>query len=293
MTNHPSAAPTVAAVHDLSCVGRCALTVVIPALSAMGIQPIPLPTAVLSTHTGGYYGMAVRDLTSFLPECIDHWKTIGLHVNAVYSGYLASIDQVDMVRSLIAWQKETSGALTIVDPVMGDGGVLYSAIPRDMPSHMLALCDIADLITPNLTEAALMLGLPYPDGPMTLEQLLRMLDGFHSKVVILTSATLTDGRHVNACRIRETGETFICPYCRIPVHYPGTGDLFTSVLTGYMTRGEDPASAMRKATAFLERTISDTFRAQTEIRAGVQLEIALKYLLDESLLSPLPELIRL
>lgn len=284
------AAPSVAAVHDMSCVGRCALTVVIPALAAMGVQPVPLPTAVLSTHTGGYQNMAVRDLTGFIPECIEHWKTIDLKLDAVYSGYLAGVSQVDMVKSLIAWQKEANDALTVVDPVMGDEGKLYSAIPRDMPSYMKALCDEADLITPNLTEAALMLSLPYPEGSMTMNELMPMLTGFGAKVTIITSVTLTDGRHVNACHVRETGETFLCAYNRIPVHYPGTGDLFTSVLTGFMVRGEQPGEAMRRATAFLERTIEDTYKADGEVRAGVQLEKALVYLLEEERLHPLPEM---
>ena len=162
------AAPSVAAVHDMSCVGRCALTVVIPALAAMGVQPVPLPTAVLSTHTGGYKNMAVRDLTDYIPECIDHWKTLDLKLDAIYSGYLASVEQADMVRSLITWQKKENGALVIVDPVMGDEGKLYSAIPQNMPSYMKKLCDEADLITPNLTEASLMLNLPYPQGSSLL-----------------------------------------------------------------------------------------------------------------------------
>ena len=288
-----SAAPSVAAVHDLSCVGRCALTVVIPALAAMGVQPVPLPTAVLSTHTGGYTDMAVRDLTGFIPECIDHWKALGLKLDAIYSGYLASVEQVDMVRALIAWQKRENDALVIVDPVMGDEGRLYSAIPRDMPAYMKALCDEADLITPNLTEAAMMLNLPYPTGSMTMKEVMAMLDGFGAKTTILTSVTLEDGRPVNVCRVRETGETFMCSYKRIPVHYPGTGDLFTSVLTGCMARGEAPGEAMRKATAFLEKTIADTWKTGSEVRAGVQLEKALWYLLDEERLNPLPELERI
>lgn len=288
----PGVAPSVAAVHDLSCVGRCALTVVIPALAAMGVQPVPLPTAVLSTHTGGYRNMAVRDLTGFIPECIDHWKSLNLKLDAVYSGYLAGVEQVEMVRDLIAWQKEASDALIVVDPVMGDEGKLYSAIPRDMPVFMKALCDEADLITPNLTEASLMLNLPYPAAPMTMDELRPMLTGFGAKITMITSVVLNDGRHANVCHIRETGESFLCAYKRIPAHYPGTGDLFTSVLTGYLTRREQPGEAMRKATAFLEKTIADTYCAHTEVRAGVQLELALAYLLDEERLYPLPELER-
>ena len=158
---------------------------------------------------------------------------------------------------------------------------------------MKALCDEADLITPNLTEASLMLNRPYPDGAMTRQDLLSLLTGFGAKITIITSVTLSDGRHVNACHNRETGETSLCAYNRIPVHYPGTGDLFTSVLTGYLVRGEEPVMAMRKATAFLERTIEDTFKANSEVRAGVQLEKALPYLLDEERLYPLPEAERL
>ncbi|MBQ2956955.1 MAG: pyridoxamine kinase [Clostridia bacterium] len=275
-------APMVAAVHDLSCVGRCALTVVIPALAAMGIQPVPLPTAVLSTHTGGYNGMAVRDLSGFMPECIEHWKTLGIRFSAVYSGYLADVGQVDTVRKLIEWQKQVSDALAVVDPVMGDGGKLYSAMPKEMPEHMLKLCSGADVITPNLTEASLMLGIPYPDGPMKTDELISMLERFEAKAAVLTSVTLTDGRHVNACRIRDTGEIYLCAYERIPVHFPGTGDLFASVLTGEMLRGSAPQEAMRLATAFLERTIAESHGCGAPVREGVQLERALKYLLDGS-----------
>ena len=155
--NQYTAAPSVAAVHDMSSVGRCALTVVIPALAAMGIQPIPLPTAVLSTHTGGYSGMATRDLTEYMDECIDQWKGLSLRLDAVYSGYLASVGQEETVRRLMQWQKKENDALLVVDPVMGDEGRMYSAIPADMPFYMRRLCNEADVITPNLTEAALML----------------------------------------------------------------------------------------------------------------------------------------
>jgi len=288
--NQYTAAPAVAAVHDLSCVGRCALTVVIPALAAMGIQPVPLPTAVLSTHTGGYSGMASRDLTGFMGECIAHWKRLGLRLDAVYSGYLASVEQEEIVRTLMEWQKSEYGTLLVVDPVMGDEGRMYSAIPAGMPAYMLRLCNEADVITPNLTEAAMMLGVSYPEGAVKRETLKKMLDGFEAGVTIITSVPLEDGRYVNVCRIRESGETLLCPYRRIPEHYPGTGDLFTSVLTGYMAKGMDSAQAMRHATAFLERVIDYTWHVQSEVRSGVQLEKGLVWLADEKGMHPLPKL---
>ncbi len=275
------AAPLVAAVHDLSSVGRCALTVVIPTLAAMGVQPIPLPTAVLSTHTGGYTDMASRDLTDFMEECLVHWRSLGLKLDAVYSGYLASVEQEETVRALIHWQRAEHNTLAIVDPAMGDDGELYSAVPKDMPAYMRSLCNEADLITPNLTEAALMLNLPYPKGAVSMDELLPMLTGFEAKITILTSVTMEDGQHANVCYVRETGEMLRCVYRRIPEHYPGTGDLFTSVLTGYLMKGEDPGRAMCRATAFLEKVIEETWHLQTEVRAGVQLEKALKYLVND------------
>ena len=144
------------------------------------------------------------------------------------------------------------------------------------------MCSGADVITPNLTEASLMLGIPYPDGPMKTDELISMMERFEAKAAVLTSVTLTDGRHVNACRIRDTGEIYLCAYERIPVHFPGTGDLFASVLTGEMLRGSAPQEAMRLATAFLERTIAESHGCGAPVREGVQLERALKYLLDGS-----------
>ena len=291
--NQYTAAPSVAAVHDMSSVGRCALTVVIPALAAMGIQPIPLPTAVLSTHTGGYSGMATRDLTEYMDECIDHWKGLSLRLDAVYSGYLASVGQEETVRRLMQWQKRENNALLVVDPVMGDEGSMYSAIPADMPFYMRRLCNEADVITPNLTEAALMLNMPYPKDTVDKETLLKMVGGFDAGVTVLTGVSLDDGRHVNACHIRETGETWLCAYRRIPVHYPGTGDLFTSVLCGYMLQGMNCVEAMRRATVFLEKVIGDTWHTQSEVRAGVQLEKGLRYLLGGEALGELPPAERL
>ena len=291
--NQLTAAPMVAAVHDLSSVGRCALTVVIPAIAAMGIQPIPLPTAVLSTHTGGYTDMASRDLTDYMNECVAHWKTLGLKLDAIYSGYLAGVEQEKTVKALIHWQRSEHNTMVIVDPAMGDDGELYSAVPKDMPEYMRSLCNEADLITPNLTEASLMLNLPYPTGAVSMEALYPMLRGFDAKVTIITSVTMQDGQHANVCHVRETGETFRCVYRRIPEHYPGTGDLFSSVLTGYLVKGEQPDIAMCKATAFLEKVIEDTWHLQTEVRAGVQLEKALRYLMDESWMTELPMLEKL
>lgn len=275
------AAPVVVAVHDLSCVGRCALTVVLPTLAVMGVQPVPLPTAVLSTHTGGFSGMAAQTLDGFMAECMAHWKALNLKIDAVYSGYLATVDQVRLVADLIGYARGTNGALAVVDPVMGDEGQLYSAIPRDMPAAMKTLCDAADLITPNLTEAALMLNRPYcgEDG-LTNDEIYAMLRGFSARHTVVTSVTLADGRTANVYRTQGEDGFWVCPYRRVPVHYPGTGDLFASVLTGALLKGEPLSGAVALASDYVRRVMEESSETEGEARYGVQLERTLGWLVN-------------
>ncbi|NLG23859.1 MAG: pyridoxamine kinase [Clostridiales bacterium] len=275
--NARSTAPMVAAVHDLSCIGRCALTVVIPTLAALGSQPCPLPTAVLSTHTGGYHNMAVRDLTDFMAQCLDHWQALNLRFDAVYSGYLASAVQADAVMRLIHWQRP-AGALIVVDPVMGDEGELYASMPADMPAAMARLCREADLITPNLTEAALLTGRRYCDRPRSPAALCELLDALPGRSAVITSAPMEGGRWANACR--DGRDYYLCPFDPAPAHYPGTGDLFASVVTGRMLAGERLPQAMDAATRFVRRAVLCSIALGGDVREGVQLERALQYVDD-------------
>lgn len=276
-------APAVAAVHDLSCAGRCALTVVIPALAAMGVQPIPLPTAVLSTHTGGFDDMAVQSLDGFMTRCVEHWRSLHLRLDAVYSGYLAEVSQVELVRALIAYARSTSdGALSVVDPAMGDEGALYSAVPRDMPAAMKSLCDEADVITPNLTEAALMLNAPYREAALSKGEIYDLLCGFGARRTVITSVILPDGRAANVYRTRGERGFWACPYQRVPVHYPGTGDLFASVLTGSLVTGEELAWGVAFAGEHVRRVMELSSRTAGEARYGVQLEKTLGWLIEKS-----------
>ena len=188
---------TAAVVHDLSGVGRCALTVVLPVLSAMGVQACPVPTAVLSTHTGGFDGIASVDLTDLMGPYLAHWRRLNMRFDAVYSGYLANCAQAEHVLSLMRWQK----CLSVVDPVMGDEGEMYSALPREIPAEMRRLCAAADVITPNLTEAALLLDEPFCAAPRTggeVEALLKRLLGLGARSVVLTSVPMEDGSMANA-----------------------------------------------------------------------------------------------
>ena len=280
MLNHSnSPAPSVIAVHDLSCLGRCALTLVIPALAAMGVQPLPLPTAVLSAHTG-YTGVTAKHLDDFMAGCVAHWKALGLQANAVYSGYLANEAQVSLVEELIAWQRGEHGALAVVDPAMADNGRLYSGLPEGMPGAMKRLCAQADVITPNLTEAAMMLNRPYIDGPMDNESLFGLLRGFDAAHVVITSAVLSDGTHANLCRARGEAGFWVCPYRRVGAAYHGTGDLFTSVLTGALVTGAGVQEAVARAGDFVRRVIETSVACGAPEREGVQLEAALGHLLS-------------
>ena len=275
-------AKTVAALHDLSGVGRCALTVAIPVISAMGLQVIPAPTAVLSAHTAfpDYVGL---DLTDYLEGCLEKWCEMGMKFDCIYTGYMASVRQEEIARRFMDRQPE---AIKVVDPVLGDDGVMYRALPKDMPEAMKKLCRGADVITPNWTEAVLLTGgegtaaekdaLPGTKircESVTEAQVEAMLDRLMQlgpKKVLLTGVVM-DGRHVNAWT-GENGQMQTLEYEPVHASFPGTGDLFASVLTGALTKGESFADAVRLATDYVRETMIHTVNCKTQPVYGVQLE---------------------
>ena len=268
-------------MQDLSCLGRCALTVAIPALSALGVQCIPLPTAVLSTHTGGFGTPAVEPLTGYLRRALDHYAALKLQVDALLVGYLSGPEQVELALAAAAAQPD---ALVLVDPAMGDGGMLYASLPEDMPRRFLPLCEAADVILPNWTEACLLCGCPYseaPQEPSALEETLRRLPG---RRAVVTGVPMPQGA-ANAV-LDEAGLTLV-PYELLPGRFPGTGDLFAAVLTGLLLRGESSlAQATRQATEYLSRVIRYTMDCGTDPREGVLLEPRLRLDLCAGALAP-------
>lgn len=283
-------AKTVAALHDLSGVGRCALTVIIPVISAMGVQVCPAPTAVLSNHTA-FPDFAGADLTGFLESCLDKWCEMGLQFDCVYSGYLATVQQEEITRKFMDRQLR---ALKIVDPVLGDDGRMYRALPKDMPDAMRRLCRGADVITPNLTEAALLTGTAYPGcagrgllgtnpdpDDCSLTRITEFLEGLMQlgpKTALITGAPM-DGAHVNVW-MGQDGKIHTCAYEPVRASYPGTGDLFSSVLAGALTRGDDFEGAVRLATAYVRETMLATLECKTAPVYGVQLEKTLCKLIE-------------
>lgn len=270
----------VLAVHDLSCVGRCSLTVALPILSAAGLEASALPTAVLSTHTGGFTGMTFRDLTQNLPAIFAHWKTLDLAFDAIYTGYLGSAEQVALVEQLFdAFRGEQTKI--IVDPVMGDHGKLYPGMSEKMPQLMKTLCQKADVIVPNQTEAALMLGRPYLETPdkAEVDDLMQALREMTQASVVLTGISPEEGKLGAAVYDRETGQT-ACPAApHMPGSYHGTGDVYASALTGAYLAGKTLVQAAQIAADFTQQSIVETLPLGLETRYGVCFERALPQLL--------------
>ena len=261
-----------AAIHDLSCFGRCSLTVIAPVLSVMGVQCCPLPGTVLSTHTGGFGPVARTDLTGQVEDTLSHWKGLGLTFDGVYTGYLANAGQIRQAARAVA-QLRGPGGLVVVDPVLGDHGKLYTSITPEMGEEMKALCTLGDVITPNLTEAAVLLGLA-PDALLGQggEDLARTLSRDGRQSVVVTGVTPGPGRAGAAWYdvATQTTGTAEAPYA--PGSFPGTGDLFGAVLTGGLLRGESLAEAAQRAADFVSRCVAHTLTLGTPSREGVAFE---------------------
>lgn len=268
----------VAAIHDLSGFGRCSLSVILPVLSAMGVQVCPVPTAVLSSHTGGFGEVVLRDLTEYINPALDHYKRLGIEFECVYSGFLSSASQIDHCIEFFSAYPE---ALAVVDPVMGDHGKPYRTITDDMRSRMTEMVFHANVITPNLTEACMLLGSEYSHQPLTASQAKSMLARLGERGperVVITGVTLATGEFANVGYDRRHNAYWKATSDFIPASYPGTGDIFAAVLTGSLITGDSLPMAMERATRYVELTIKTTFGYSTDPREGVMLERTLEWL---------------
>ncbi len=265
----------VAAIHDMSGVGRVSLTAVIPVLSAMGIQTCPLPTALLSSHTQ-YPSFSFLDLTDNMVEMIREWKKLDVRFDAIYSGFLGSTRQIDIVEKFILDFRRAEDTLVVVDPVLGDNGRLYATFDDTMVEGMRRLVRSADVITPNLTEAYALLGKAYQTSltEEELKSLLRELSKLGPKTVIITSVPLPgDETHTSVCAYSTETDRFWRVTCQyMPAHYPGTGDTFTSVLTGALLQGDSLPMAIDRAAQFILQGIRSTFGYRYDAKEGVLLE---------------------
>ncbi|WP_026183851.1 pyridoxamine kinase [Desulfitobacterium hafniense] len=272
----------VAAIHDISCVGRCSLTVALPILSAAGLDTGVLPTAVLSTHTGGFEGFTYRDLTEDIEPIAKHWQSLDLKFDALYSGFLGSFAQIDLVADLFkTFRGENS--LVMVDPVMADNGVLYSVYSPEMAKGMAKLCSMADIIVPNLTEAAFMLEEDYVGENYSqdyVETILRKLSDMGAKKVVLTGISFDPAKLGAACYDRETDQVSYAFNERVEGYYHGTGDVFGSTLLSGLLNDFSLAEATQIAVDYTLKCIQLTVAGNQERRYGVCFERALPYLIQ-------------
>jgi hypothetical protein len=263
--------PRIAAIHDLSCFGRCSLTIALPVLSAMGCQCCPLPTALLSAHTG-FPGNTFLDLTTEMGRIADHWTAMDLQFGAIYSGFLGSADQVDTVARFFNTFKKSDTAV-IVDPVMGDHGTAYRTCTPELCRGMRVLAENADVITPNLTEAALLLDHPYEEIQRTdAYEVVRRLSVGGRRSVVLTGYSSESGQTGALCFDRDSGESKAVQTPREPQDFSGTGDLFASVLAGGVARGVPLFQAAQAAADFVRDCIARTLAEGLTEQDGVDFE---------------------
>lgn len=300
---------TVLCIQDLSCVGRSSLAAVLPTLAATGAAPCALPTALLSTHYGGFGAPAERDESAFALAALEHYERLGLTFDCVYSGYLADTRHAALVERAYA---QSPAALRVVDPAMADHGRLYSAVTPELCSAQARLCAAADVIVPNATEAALLLaedGEAGASGLHAVRHAALLLERFpRLRCAVVTGAAAGDAagstagpasgtaagsavedaarpaaggmarraggcaaQHGNVCAVRGKAPAFL-PYEAVPQAYPGTGDLFAAAFTGALLAGRDEQSAVSLAARFVFLAAQNTLRAGAGPRFGVRFE---------------------
>ena len=269
-------APRIAAIQDISGFGRCSITVVLPVLAAMGGQCCPLPTAHLSAHTAFPPSdkATFLDMTGQMAGTMDHWAELGVHFDAIYSGFLGSEAQIGLIEDMCR-RFRGERTLVLVDPVMGDHGRPYRTYTPAMCARMGELAAQADVITPNLTEAALLLGEPYEAVPADEAGMRRWLERLSlngARSVVLTGVSFAPGQVGAGCLDRTDGSVCFPMAEEVPAHFPGTGDLFASVVLGALLRGSSLADAASQAVNFVQHCAARTLAMGTPLLEGVQFE---------------------
>lgn len=270
----------VLTVQDFSCFGKCSGTVALPILSAMGHETVLLPTAVLSTHTGGFTGYTVRDLTDDIAPISNHFARQGFVFDCIYTGYLCKGQQVSLVRELALTHKKDD-CILVADPAMADGGKFYFGFDDAHARDMLELARISDVITPNVTEAAFLLGEAYPEGGVyTLDYVKHLIEGLRAvgcKSILLTSVA-TEGKYGLIGYDHTTSSYFEYFHERVGLQLHGSGDTFTSVLVGRLLSGDSLEEASRYAADFVRACVTETLPYVADHPYGLLFETRLRTL---------------
>ena len=270
----------IVTIQDISCVGKCSLTVALPIISAMGIETAVIPTAVLSTHTA-FKNFTYRDLTGDLPKIAKHWKQEKFDFDGIYTGYLGSIEQIDMLKEFFK-QFKTSNNFVFIDPVMADNGKLYAGFDENFVKEMKELCKMANIIVPNLTEASYMLEKEYKENysEQEIKDILIELSNLGPKYVVLTGVSFKDNKLGVMSYNKETNEFFTYFKEKIPAKYHGTGDIFASTLVGAITNNNTLEEGLKIAVDYVWETINDTYKTNKKDAYGVNFETKIPYLIN-------------
>ena len=272
----------VITIQDISCIGKCSLTVALPILSAAGIETSILPTAILSTHTGGFAGFTFRDLTDDVIPVTEHWKTLDIRVDAISTGYLGSEQQQQLIAGIFKDFKQ-EGTIILVDPAMADQGKFYPAFDQHFALGMRDLCRQADIIVPNLTEASFMLEKPYLGEDYDqayIEETLLQLAALGPRQAVLTGVSFEPGRLGAAAYDRELDSFEYYFTEKIEGYYHGTGDIYSCALLAGILNGKSLADAIRIACEFTVAAIRRTKEAGTDPKFGVEFECELGGLIE-------------
>jgi pyridoxine kinase len=279
-----SKVPKVMAINDMSGVGRCSLTVALPIMSALGCQVCPLPTALLSNHSE-YEEFFFFDFTDYMEEYYNYWQKNDFKFDCIYSGFIGSEDQINIILDIIhKVKKKNKEALIVVDPVMGDHGFNYCTYNDKMIERMSSLVKEADLVIPNLTETCILLGKKYEGEKIkreTIKDYLKELCNLGPKISLITGLMTEEGQYVNVCYDREEDKYWMAPFDYVNKRYPGTGDLYSSLFIGYLLRGKILPQAMEEAARFVSLAVLATHEAKTHVNEGVVFEKIMKELYNE------------
>ena len=265
-------------IQDISCVGQCSLTVALPILSACKMETCILPSAVLSTHTGGFSGYTFRDLTDDMPEIKKHWQKEGITFDAFYTGYLGSTKQIDYVKDILETMGNNS-AIRIVDPAMADNGKLYAGFDQEYVNAMKSLCLCADIVIPNITEACLLSDSEYRDSydEAYIESILKKLTDMGMKTIVLTGVSF--GKDKTGVMIYENQTASYYEHKKISSGCHGTGDIYASAFTGALLNGKSLFESAKIAADYTVKCIENT-QGDESHWYGAKFETALDFLIS-------------
>lgn len=251
--------PRILTIQDISCVGQCSLTVALPVISACGVETCILPSAVLSTHTGGFKGFTFRDLTEDMPAIKDHWVSEGIKFDAIYSGYLGSKKQIDYVADIFS-TVDKENTIKIVDPAMADHGKLYYGFDNEFVDAMKELCKVADFVIPNITEAAFLTDSEYRTeyDREYIESLLKKFSDMGCKNIIISGVSYD--ADTTGVVVYQNGEYNYYQHKKLPKSCHGTGDIFASAFVGSVVNGKTIFEAAQIAADYVVECIKETIK---------------------------------